>query len=360
MRVLAAIPGADGAPPRLAPNFQSRWHEKCSLQELAAIASILLAVAGTAGAAPATALAFSPDGSVLAAASGRSVVLRSPRDAAVQRSIACGLPRVVALAFHPRGDLLAAAGGAPGESGAVVLLDWRRGEIAGRLDGHADLATAAAWSAAGSLLAVASADGEGRVYRLRDGTQPPAEAFRLAGHAGPVLAVAFSPDDRLIVTAGADRSVKVWSAEGGALLRTLSQHSEAVYAIAFRPAPGAAGGGEPTCATASDDRTVRVWQPATGRLVRTVRKHDGAVIALAFERGGGSLYTAGAEGIIRRVDAESDEVLGTWKSHEDWIYSLAMSPDGKTLASGDWSGAVKLWSAGEQGLRPAEGPTPPR
>jgi WD40 repeat protein len=320
-----------------------------------AVLSIVLAARGTARAAPIAALAFSPDGSVLAAASGRNVVLRSPRDGAVQRSIDCGLRRIAALAFHPRRDLLAAAGGAPGESGAVVLLEWRRGEIAARLEGHADLATAAAWSAGGGLLAVASADGEGRVYRLRDGGEPPVEAFRLAGHAGPILAVAFSPDDGLIVTASADRSVKAWSAEDGKLLRTLSQHSEAVHAIAFRPPAGAAAAGEPTCATASDDRTVRIWQPATGRMVRTVRKHDGSVLALAFERGGANIYTAGAEGIIRRIDADSDEVLGTWKASDDWIYSLAMSPDGKTLASGDWSGAVKLWSAGEQGLRPAEG-----
>ena len=55
-----------------------------------------------------------------------------------------------------------------------------------------------------------------------------------------------------------------------------------------------------------------------------------------------SIFSAGKEGIIRRFDADSDTLLAEWPAHTDWIYALAISPDGSMLASGDWSGAVQL------------------
>ena len=50
----------------------------------------------------------------------------------------------------------------------------------------------------------------------------------------------------------------------------------------------------------------------------------------------------GKEGIIRRMDGDSDTIQAEWRAHDDWIYSLALSPDGATLASGDWSGSVRV------------------
>ena len=32
------------------------------------------------------------------------------------------------------------------------------------------------------------------------------------------------------------------------------------------------------------------------------------------------------------------------EGHHDWVYSLAISPDGKTLASGAWDGELRLWN----------------
>ncbi len=58
---------------------------------------------------------------------------------------------------------------------------------------------------------------------------------------------------------------------------------------------------------------------------------------------GQTLYAAGADGMIRALDVQSDRIRRTWPAHEDWIYSLAISPDGKRIASGDARGTVKLW-----------------
>ena len=102
----------------------------------------------------------------------------------------------------------------------------------------------------------------------------------------------------------------------------------------------------PQCATAGDDRTVRVWQPGIGRMMRIVRGHDGPVLALAFAPDGRCLFSATQEGIVREIDADSDAVLSQWHASTDWIYHLAVSPDGKKLAAGDWAGGIHVKQLG--------------
>ncbi len=288
-------------------------------------------------AVPVTALAFSPDGSALVNNGDRAIEVRSPKDAAVQRRIECPLPKITTLAFSPDGRWLAAAGGEPGVRGEAVLFSWPDGVLKHRFGNHEDIIASVAIDAAGRHLVTASADHSAKVWSLADGT-PPAEALTLEGHSAAVLAAAFSPGNGSVVTASADRSLKVWSVTDGKLQRSLGHHTEAVHALAFRPA----GDGPATCASAGDDRTVRLWQPEIGRMVRIVRNHDGPVLALAWSPDGRQLFSAGQEAIIRRINGDSDVIEKEWRSGTDWIYALAVSPDGVTLAAGDWSGSVKL------------------
>jgi WD40 repeat protein len=313
--------------------------------------SLLLLVCLTgfsvAQAAPVTALGYSPNGTALAGNGQRCIELRSPADAAVQHRIPCALPRITSLAFHPGGQFLAAGGGNPGLDGEVLIMDWREHKTLYQLADFSDLVTSVSFNAEGALLGAASADGTARVWKFpRDGSAP-SQAFNLKGHAGPVLTIRFSPTGESVVTAGADRSLKVWSAHDGTLLRTLSHHTEAVHALAFLPLDKqASGGASPAvCATSGDDRTVRIWQPETGRMVRIVRQHQGAVFCLAFSPDGTTLYSAGKEGVVRRLDTGSDAILGSWPAQPDWIYSMAVSPDGAKLATGDWSGNVRILDA---------------
>ena len=157
------------------------------------------------------------------------------------------------------------------------------------------------------------------------------------------LALGFSPTDATLATASADRSLKVWSTKDGRLLRTFAQHTEAIHALAFKPRPPKHNTAAPAaCITGGDDRTVRLWQPEIGRMVRIIRQHQGPVFALAWLPDGSACFSAGKEGIIRRLDAGSDTIEAAWHDHADWIHALAVSPDGQTLASGDWSGQVRL------------------
>jgi WD40 repeat protein len=300
-------------------------------------------VASGATPVPVTALAFSPDGSVLVSNGPRRVDIRSAKDAAVLDQLSCDLAKITSIAFQPNsGGILAVAGGEPGLRGETQLFDWNKRTIVRRFTNAQDLATSVAFNGDGTLLGIASGDHQARVWRLARNEFT--NVFTLSGHAGPVLAIAFSPTARTVVTASADRSIKVWSVDDGRLLRTFAYHLEAVNALAFRPVSNNRAGETPPCfcASGSDDRTVRVWQPEIGRMVRIIRQHKGSVFAVAFTQDGKNLFSAGKEGVIRCFDADSDALLSQWTAHSDWIYALAASPDGTKLASGDWSGKVNL------------------
>ncbi len=288
-------------------------------------------------AVPVTALGFSPDGSALVSNGDRAIEVRSPKDATVQRRIACPLPKIASLAFSSDGHWLAAAGGDPGLRGEAILFSWPEGVLKYRFGNHDDLIVCVSFDSTGHRLVTASADHTAKLWTFTEGT-PPMANLTFTGHSAAVLAAAFTPGNGSVVTASADRSLKVWSVADGKLQRSLGQHTEAVQALAFRPA----GDGPATCASAGDDRSVRIWQPEIGRMIRIVRNHDGPVLALAWSPDGHHLYSAGQEGIIRSISGDSDLIERQWRSGADWIYALAVSPDGTTLAAGDWTGTVRL------------------
>ncbi|HKS37716.1 MAG TPA: hypothetical protein VJW76_11040 [Verrucomicrobiae bacterium] len=301
-------------------------------------------VTGAESRVPAAALAFSPRGTQLLVGAHGEIRVHSVDTGKLEQHIPCEFPKISAFAFSTDATTLAVSGGTPGVGGGVILLDWPNRKVVGHLTNHADVATAAAFNPAATLLASTGADSLVHVFSWPAKTP----AYRIEGHSGPVLAVAFSPDNELLVTASADRSVKVWEAATGKLRRSFSHHTDIVHCLTFRPQTFVEG--QPVslyCATGSQDKTVRVWQPAIGRMVRIVRGHEGPVFAVAYNADGSRLYSAGKEGIVRVIDADSDQILHSWAAHDDWIYGLAISRDGRMLATGDWKGTVKLWDGRE-------------
>ena len=325
------------------------------MKRLALSLSIIIVAAALTPllAAPATALAFSPDSSLLAVGAHRQIEFRSVADSKIVERIPCELSRISSIAFATNNSsnwFVLVTGGTPGESGAAYVLSLRDKAIQQRFTNFSDIATSATFNNDATCIAVASADSSAILFPLTPtNTSAP---IALTGHSGPVLSIAWSPQDDMILTASADRSIKVWSAADGKLLRSFSHHTEPVHVVVFRPRSSSVENTPVECASASDDATVRIWQPKIGRMVRIIRGHDGPVFSLAYTPDGRSLFSAGKEGIIRRLDTGSDQILGQWKAHDEPIYRLTISPDGRHLATGDWSGKVHLWKiSGDNLLR---------
>jgi WD40 repeat protein len=73
-----------------------------------------------------------------------------------------------------------------------------------------------------------------------------------------------------------------------------------------------------------------------------LRGHDASVYSVAFSPDGKTL-ASGSEGqTVKLWDARTGQEMATLKGHTDYVSSVAFSPDGKTLASGSWDNTVKL------------------
>jgi WD40 repeat protein len=110
---------------------------------------------------------------------------------------------VWAVAFSPDGQLLASAS----DDRTVRLWNPATGEHKQTLEGHTDWVSAVAFSPDGQLLASASADRTVRLWNPATGEHKQT----LEGHTDSVSAVAFSPDGQLLASASHDRTVRLWN-----------------------------------------------------------------------------------------------------------------------------------------------------
>jgi WD40 repeat protein len=258
--------------------------------------------------------------------------------------------RVFSVAFSPDGKTLAAGSW----DGTVRLWEVATGKELHQFHDQKTRVRAVAFSPDGETLACT---GEGSVIVLRD-TATGKELRRLAGHRGPIAFVAFSPDGRLLASKAYDQTLRLWDVAGGREVRRLSsqdspkQVNDVECPIAFAPdgktvisgtlAEGAFG--------IRPQRTFRVWNMATGAEVRSFKDDSPSLGNVAFSPDNRLLAVAngstrGLPPRIRLWDVASSRALRPIEPAPDVhpaSFSLAFSPDGKTLASSG-GGPIQLW-----------------
>jgi WD40 repeat protein len=319
---------------------------------------------------PLNATAFSPSGTVIAAAGtqGKVYLWQVSGTAAAPRVSALGLPLagpggpVTSIAFSPDGRLLAVAS-ADGTVRLWNVTDTARPAPDGRpftVPGGAAV-TSVAFGDGGGVLAAGTSAGTAVLWKV-EGTPAPVlyPHMPLAGAGGALSGVAFSPDGNTLAAAGADGTVALWSVRAGtgsknkgasaAADGTLTGASGGIGAIAFSPdgtslaaaasaAGGASAAGAASAAGGASGGSVLVWNLATQQVTATVPQPQ-PVTSVAWD-GADRIAAGDANGTVALLSLPSPVLPADGDS-------IAYSPDGAAIAVGGTS--VQLWDAGKRTL----------
>ncbi len=278
-------------------------------------------------------VAFSPDHDLLASVGDDNIVrLWDPCTGEPYNALRGHAGRVNGVAFAPDGRSLATVS----SHGAVRLWDPNVRKDRQALLPPAPATTRLVWSPDGRLAATAGRD---RGIRLWD-TMNWREIGRLAGHFGDINDLVFSRDGRTLATASADRTVQIWD--------TTTRRSRAclVHATAVRCIGFTADGR--TLAAGEESGALALWDATTGARLRDLDRAGGPLRALAISADGRILADA-AERTVRLWQSANWQRTRTL-ALGDRVIHLALSADGKTLATTETTGAVILWDV-ESGAR---------
>lgn len=271
---------------------------------------------------------FSADGRLLASGSDdRTIRLWELSTGSCLKTLQGHADRVWSVAFSPNGSLLASGG----TDQLVKIWDVSTGECLQTLTGHTDGIRSVMFHSAGCILASGSDDGTVRLWDSDAGK----EIQVLRGHANRVWSIAFTANGTLLASSSEDSTIRLWDISTGRLLNTLQGHIQGVRSVAFSGSDLLASGG--------DDQSFRVWDIATGNCLKAVQGYTHRIWSVAYSADGYFLVSCSEDRTIRLWNIATGLCIQVIQNRLHRVRAITLSPDKRTFASGGEDQTVRLW-----------------
>ena len=235
---------------------------------------------------------------------------------------------VYSLAWSPDGSRLASAGGRN-----LLLWDPYAHIRVATMSGHQSLIWGVAWSPDGNLLASASADGTVRLWDAHN-------YRRLATlETDWAMTVAWSPDGERLAVGNAYGLIEIFDVATRAVLVEIPLARFIICA--------AWSGDGQTLAVGDLDGWITLWDPVTGTRLGQWRPNGiggGDTNGIAWSPNDSLLASAHQRGSIWVWDPDTHEALHRLEAHHGWARGVAFSPDGRLLLTSGEDNTATVWS----------------
>lgn len=284
-----------------------------------------------------SALAFSSDGSQLAAIAGTMLYIWDPATFSELHLYELDSPgEIEGMVFSADGSWLALGS----KKEFVLIVEVATGVVLATLEGHTDDVMSIALSPDGSLLASGSKDKTVKLWDTADFT----EVITLEGHEGNISAMQFSPDGTSLYTGDSKTTIIQWDISGQQLATLKPEKGSYIRSMALT------SDGLTLYVAEETNGGIRVWDTESGTELAVYDAHAYREINsffrnrnLALSSDDSMLATVGSEGTLRIWDATTGENLVTNPLHADEAWSAVFTPDGTQISASYDVGGLRVW-----------------
>ncbi|XP_059767751.1 F-box-like/WD repeat-containing protein TBL1X isoform X1 [Balaenoptera ricei] len=279
-----------------------------------------------------TSLDWNSDGTLLATGSYDGFARIWTEDGNLASTLGQHKGPIFALKWNKKGNYILSAG----VDKTTIIWDAHTGEAKQQFPFHSAPALDVDWQ---NNTAFASCSTDMCIHVCRLGSDRPVKTFQ--GHTNEVNAIKWDPSGMLLASCSDDMTLKIWSMKQDTCVHDLQAHSKEIYTIKWSPTGPATSNPNSNIMLASTQKkkekicftTVALFSVY---LVHVLEEEECTRLL--------SLETASFDSTVRLWDVERGVCIHTLTKHQEPVYSVAFSPDGKHLASGSFDKCVHIWN----------------
>ncbi|MDA1213558.1 MAG: hypothetical protein O2955_13670 [Planctomycetota bacterium] len=298
-----------------------------------------------------SAIAYSPDGTLLAVSGFREILLHNADGSGIVARLIGRSQRIESLVFSPDGKILAAVGGTPSLFGEVQFWDVESKTLTFSGTFANETLFGGSFSDDGTKFAFGGGDNSARVLNVADGKQ----IMRSDAHSDYVLGTTFSLQLDHLITVSRDMAMKLLIIENGQFVDNITSIT-----------PGALKGGLTAVQRHPTQENVLIGgadgEPKLYQIFRTQKRVigddfnrirgypvlPGRIYSLQFNPDGSKFVVGGStavSGTARICDTEAGTVLHELTGITSPVYAVAYKPDGTEVAVAGFDGRVRFFNA---------------